>query len=95
MDSWVLPSNSQQPIGDDDERFPRDCQGMCVFGVQHYPMPVAHCRLQGRAPLINIQASPWDPTLSRPEYRVHGTARHEHALSVSGIPIHPAMETGR
>lgn len=59
-----------------------------------HAMPVARSELQGRAPLINIQASPWDPTLSRAEYRVRGTARHEHALSVSGIPIHPALETG-
>lgn len=38
--------------------------------ILHAMPVVAHCKLQGRAPLVNVQASPWDPTLSSPEYRV-------------------------
>lgn len=53
-----------------------------VSGAQRYRMPAAHCKLQGRAPLVNVQASPWDPTQPYHARNIEfkGTARHEHAL---------------
>ena len=66
MDSWVLPSNSQQPIGDDDERFPRDCQGVRVFGAQHHRMPVAQCKPAGPSASDKYSSEPVVPNLITP-----------------------------